>query len=194
MADTALVIEGVKETLAVMRKAEPEMYKALRADIRGIIQPAVSSIQSRVPKVAPLNGNQFGVGGMNHAGRTRYATPKVTIGFTPSKRSKFSAVQSLASVKVASPSGAVGFEIVDMAGRGTGKGRKATTRSRGWDTHPKGYRKNGQSDGIYQKLGRRASRYVYPAVESQRIAIETGIRSTIKKYEIALSRRLAGVK
>lgn len=194
MANETTVVYGVKETLAVMRKAEPQLYKDLRRDIRSIIQPAVSAIQSRVPKVAPLLGNQFGVGGMNHNGRTRYAVPKVTIAFTPSKRSRFSAVQSLASVKVTSPTNAVGFEIVDMAGRGTGKGRRATARSRGWASNPKGYEKNGQGQGMISSLGMSPSRYVYPAVESQTIAIESGVRATLMKYDAELSRRLAAAK
>ena len=53
--DDVVQFYGVKETIKLMRKFEPELLKDLRKEIRTITQPAVLAIKSGSPKVAPLS-------------------------------------------------------------------------------------------------------------------------------------------
>ena len=124
---------------------------------------ALSAIRSRIPSVSPLQGNQFGYGGMNHSGRTSYKIPKVSVSATPSKRLDFANQRSIVTIQVRSPKNGVGFEIIDMVGRG----KDANTS---------------KAQGMKKKLGGSPSRYVWKGFEQRREAITKAVVNILDRY------------
>lgn len=192
---------GVKETLKVLQQVEPEMYKQLRKDIRSITAPAVSRIKATVPSVAPLSG-------MNGNGRTQWGGVRVTTNITPSQRSRAfgSTTANLVAISSTGPTGAFGFNIADMAGRGSGRGRnpKAVTReyaykggSRMHHTDGNGikkpnrnYKYSTQGQAMIANLPNKPSRYVYPAIESQLPAIISQVAISLQGAAASINRKL----
>jgi len=191
MADEIVKFYGVKETIAEMRKFEPEMLKDLRKNIRQIAQPAVSQIRSNSPKVAPLSG-------MAGNGRTAYTTPKVNIRITPSGKSYGfgSTTANLVAITATGSGKYVGFDIADIAGRGPGGGQYARTRP---FVDPKTGRTvrrkiNGQGKNLIEVLNQRSknppSRYVYGGLEDKLPAIRAEVAKVIGKTMDDFTRRL----
>lgn len=152
-------VEGVQETLNILRKFQPEAIKELRSDIRNDpgLTAAVSSIQSSIPPVAPLSGM------MNHNGRTQYRIPKVAPSLRSPRRTMSSQEASLITLATTSPKDGIGFEIVDMAGRGAGA-------------------KSNRGRAMLANLARKASRFVYPGFEKREQNLEDGIKRILDKY------------
>lgn len=159
MSAIRLDVEGVAETLTAIRKIEPDGLKALRRDIQNDagVNSAISSIQSAVPVVAPLSGMA------NHTGRTQYRIPRVSTSLRSPRRAMTRAESSLITLVVSSPSAGVGFEIVDMAGRGQG-GRTARGRA------------------MISNLAKKASRFVYPGFEKRQQNVADGVKRILDKY------------
>lgn len=154
-----LDVEGVAETLAAIRRIEPDGLKALRRNIENdpSITGAISSIESEIPVVAPLSGM------MSHNGRTQYRIPRVSTSLRSPRRAMSRAESSLVTLVVSSPKSGVGFEIVDMAGRGSG------------GTSPRGR-------AMLANLAKKASRYVYPGFEKREKNVAEGIQRILNKY------------
>jgi hypothetical protein len=187
--DEIVKFYGVKETIAQMRKVEPEMLKDLRKSIRQIAQPAVSAIKSNSPKVAPLSG-------MAHNGRSAYSTPKVTIQITPAARSGFGrTTANLVAIKAEGSGKVYGFEIADMAGRANQDGKYQRTRSF-VDPRTGQYVKrriNGQGTNLIRVLNARygpGSRFVYKNLESRLPEIRREVAAVVEKSMNDFSRRL----
>lgn len=192
---------GVKETLKVLQQVEPETYKQLRKDIRLITAPAVSRIKATVPSVAPLSG-------MINNGRTQWGGVKVATNITPAQKSRAlgSTTANLVAISSTGPNGAFGFNIADMAGRGSGRGRnpkpvsreyayKNGTRSHHLDGNgikkPKhNYKYSTQGQALIANLPGRPSRYVYPAIESQLPAIISQVAVSIQDAAASINRKL----
>lgn len=157
--DIRVDVEGVEKTIDILRKTEPESLKEMRKEIRtnsGLVN-VMSSIKSEIPSVAPLSGFNA------HSGRTRYMTPAVKPQFNTRKMSGARAEQSLVTIVTAPPSSGVGFEIVDMAGRGPG----ART--------PNGAQ-------MIRNLSKAPSRYVYPGFFKKEEGLTNGVRQILEKY------------
>jgi septum formation topological specificity factor MinE len=187
--DDIVKFYGVKETIAQMRKVEPEMLKDLRRNIRQIAQPAVSAIKSNTPKVAPLSG-------MVHNGRSAWSVPKVTIQVTPGARSGFGrTTANLVAIKAEGSGKVYGFEIADMAGRANQDGKYQQTRS---FVDPRTgqfvkRRINGQGTNMIRVLNARygpASRFVYKNLEDKLPAIRREVAAVVQKTMDDFSRRL----
>lgn len=178
---------GVKETLKVLQQIEPEMYKQLRKDIRSITAPAVSSIKGAVPSVAPLSG-------MVHNGRTQWGGVRVSTSITPAQRSRAlgSTTANLVAINSTGPQAAFGFNLADMAGRGSGRGRnpKAVTRPYERNGRTVQHRLNGQGQAMIRNLAKQPSRYVYPAIESQLPAIITAVGNSLQNAANSINRKL----
>lgn len=178
---------GVKETLKVLQQIEPEMYKQLRKDIRSITAPAVSSIKSSVPSVAPLSG-------MMGNGRTAWSGVNVTTNITPAQRSRAlgSTTANLVAISSTGRNGKYGFNIADMAGRGTGQGRrpKSATRPYPYKNGTRQHRLNGQGQAMIRNLSARPSRYVYPAIEHQLPAIISRVATSLEQAANQINRKL----
>ena len=178
---------GVKETLKVLQQVEPEMYKQLRKDIRSITAPAVSGIKSTVPIVSPLSG-------MVHSGRTSWGHVKVTTSITPAQRSRAlgSTTANLVAIQATGPNNAFGFNIADMAGRGSGRGRnpKPITRVYERNGQPRQHRLNGQGQAMIRNLGGQPSRYVYPAIEHMLPSIISAVGVSLQQAATSINRKL----
>jgi hypothetical protein len=159
METVRIDVEGVQETINILRRIEPEAIKELRSDIKNDpgLNAAVSSIQSTIPPVAPLSGM------MNHNGRTQYRIPRVSTSFRSPRRTMSSAESSLITIVTSPPKDGVGFEIIDMAGRGAGA-RSARGRA------------------MIANLAKKASRYVYPGFEKKEQSLEAGVKRILDKY------------
>lgn len=187
--DEIVKFYGVKETIKLMRKVEPEMLKDMRKSIRTIAQPAVSAIKSRSPKVAPLSG-------MANNGRSGYTKPKVTIQVTPSARSSFGrTTANLVSISATGSGKQYGFDIADMAGKANQPGKYRQTRK---FVDPRTgnivrRRINGQGVNLIDKLNSRggpASRYVYRSIEDKLPAIRTEVAKVIERTMDDFTRRI----
>jgi hypothetical protein len=159
METVRIDVEGVQETLNILRRIEPDAIKELRKDIKNDpgLNGAISSIQANIPPVAPLSGM------MNHNGRTQYRIPKVSTSFKSPRRTMTRQESSLITIVTSPPKDGVGFEIVDMAGRGTGA---RTARGR----------------AMIANLAKKASRYVYPGFEQKEEGIVNGVNRILQKY------------
>lgn len=158
-------VQGVQDTITLLRKVEPESLKAMRKEIAGEpgLTAAVSQIKSQIPKVSPLQGNQFGYGGMLHNGRTRYRVPVVKVRTPLNTRLRGRAEKPIVSIDTISPSDGVGFEIIDMVGRG----RNANTR---------------KAQGMMRKLAGSPSRFVWKNFESRVAGIQKGLDDILQRY------------
>lgn len=158
METVRIDVEGVQETLNILRRIEPDSIKELRKDIKNDpgLNGAISSIQASIPPVAPLSGM------MNHNGRTQYRIPKVSTSFKSPRRT-MARESSLITIVTSPPKDGIGFEIVDMAGRGAG-GRSARGRA------------------MIASLAKKASRYVYPGFEQKQEGIVDGVNRILQRY------------
>jgi hypothetical protein len=179
MAD-AIVIKGAKEALTILRNTEPLIYKQLNKDIERIVKPAKTQIVSTTPFLAPLSG-------MMGSGRTSWTGVRVKTvkSFTAKSNSK------LVQLRVEGFPGA-GFEIADMAGRGSGRGRRPKDRTRVYPYKggSRSHRLNGQGQAMIQNLSGRASRYTYPAVERMLPNIQTQVLQSIEVAAAEVNRKL----
>jgi hypothetical protein len=162
-----LDVEGVAETLAAIRKIEPDGLKALRRDIRtdSGVTAAISSIESQVPPVSPLSGM------MNHGGKTQYRIPRVSVSLRSPRRAMSRNESSLITLVTSPPRGGIGFLLVDMAGRGS-SGRTARGRA------------------MIQNLKAKASRYVYPGFEKREKNVADGVQRILDKYAAQVNIKL----
>lgn len=192
---------GVKETLKVLQQVEPEMYKQLRKDIRQITASAVSSIRSNVPTVAPLSG-------MINPGRTGWSGVNVTTSITPAQRSRAfgSTTANLVAISSTGRNGQFGFNIADMAGRGSGRGRRprSVTREYAYKDGTRTHRLDGagirkpnhnykyatQGQALIANLSKKPSRYVYPAIESQLPTIINEVSISLQDAAESINRKL----
>ena len=179
MAESVTLV-GVKETLATLRTVEPDVYKQLTKDIETILKPAKQSIKRAIPSVAPLSG-------MMGNGRTSWSQVKVKTAKSLTAKSGSKLVQIVAQ----STNGA-GFEIADMAGRGSGRGRnpKSITREYGYKGGTRRHRINGQGQAMIRNLGSTASRYVYLSVEQQLPQIQSDVFKSLEIAAAVINRKL----
>ena len=159
MVAMRLDVEGVAETLATIRKIEPDSLKALRKEIKtdSGVSAAISSIQSQIPGVAPLSGM------MNHGGLTEYKVPRVSVSMRSPRRTMTRAESSLVTLVASPPKGSIGFLLVDMAGRGSGG-------------------KTARGQAMIRNLAKKASRYVYPGFEKREQNVADGVKRILDKY------------
>lgn len=159
MTSVKFDVEGVRDTINILRRIEPEAIKQLRSDIKNDpgLNAAASAIRSEIPPVAPLSGF------MSHNGRTSYRIPKVMPVFKPPRASLRSNEASLITLVTTPPKDGVGFEIVDMAGRGRGA-RSARGRA------------------MISRLASSPSRYVYKGFEKKEQNVEDGVKRILDKY------------
>lgn len=188
--DNIVKFYGVKETVALMRKFEPETLKDMRRSIRQIAQPAVSSIKTNSPKVAPLSG-------MAGLGRTGYSVPKINLRITPSGKSYGfgSTTANLVAITATGSGNQSGFDIADMAGRANNPGKYRQTRPfidpRTGQTVRR--RVNGQGANmirVLQSQSGKASRYVYKGIEEKLPQVRAEVAKVLERTMDDFSRRL----
>jgi hypothetical protein len=159
-------ITGIKETMSELKKLDPELLKQMRRDIKtepGLVN-AMSAIKSKAPAISPLRG-------MIHNGRTAYARPRVATSFKPSVRLDRAKERSIITINTTAPKNAIGFQIIDMVGRGS-------------------KRNTGKARGMQKGVGGRPSRYVWAAVEGKEQSLSNAVFSIITKYSNMANVRL----
>lgn len=185
MVDSVQLV-GVKETLAELKRVQPEVYKQLVKDIKRIAQPAVTRISNAIPSVAPLSG-------MNHNGKSAWSDVKVDVRVTPSSRAGMGGTEArLVQIETKSTGDHYGVEMADMAGRGSGTGRRPSNLSKPFERNGKTirYTKNGQGQAMIRNLRGSASRYVYPSVELVTPQIQSEVLQSLDKAALSINRKL----
>lgn len=179
MAESVTLV-GIKETLAILKNVEPEAYKQLNKDIERIVQPAKSQIVKTTPFLAPLSG-------MMGNGRTAYTGVRVKTSKSLTARSGSRLIQ----LRAEGFPGA-GFEIADMAGRGSGRGRrpKSVTRAYPYKGGTRTHRLNGQGQAMIRNLPSKASRFTYPAVEKMMPQIQADVFKSLEVAAAVINRKL----
>lgn len=181
-----VTLTGVPETVRELELFFPNLLKSMKKEIRTIVSPAISKINSSVPATAPLRG-------MMHSGRTQYGGAKANLGLPIAKINQEQDVHPLVQIQVKSPRGAAGFMIADMAGRGTGKGRRATDKS-ALITTASGreyrYTKRGQGQAMIRAMRAKASRFVYPGVERSLPSMTQQTVGVLQRYAAMVNRKI----
>ena len=152
-------IDGLGATINELKKFEPELFNQMKKEIANEpgVATVISEIKSNVPMVSPLRG-------MIHNGRTRYAIPKVRIFQRPrATLNRGAKERSLISFEAVSPGNAVGFEILDLVGRGP----DANSRN---------------AKGMLSKLEGQASRYVWKGYEKRKDGVSKAVLAIIERY------------
>jgi hypothetical protein len=194
MADVVVKYVGAKAMIQALQKLEPETYKQLRKDIRFITAPAVSAVKSNVPTISPFAG---GRDGFTHSGRTAWSGASVTTNITPAQKSRAygSTTSNLVAISATGQNKQFGFNILDMAGRGTGRGRnpKTQTKPYAYKGGTRSHRLNGQGQGMIEALNTRPSRYFYPAIENKLPDIRRRVEQVIDKVAADMNRRIGKI-
>jgi hypothetical protein len=190
---TSIRVEGLENTLAILKLVEPDSIKAIRSEIRSIVtgSGAVSKIRSRTPAIAPLSG-------MANNGPTKWAGVKsVSVSVLPRIAA---GKRSVPLVRIAASGGAtsLGFDYAELAGirrrppRARSKIRGGTTR--GSQKGDGSMALNGQGDNFIEYLearnGKSPGRFAFRAVFDTRRAIMAGIQRTLDKYAERINVRL----
>jgi len=187
---------GIKETLDQLRAVRPEAFKAMVDDIKQITSPAVTAIESAIPKIAPLSGrmrNGKTGGGMTHSGRSAWGVPQVKTKVTPAARAYFGTEAKLVQIQTTTSGKAYGIELADMAGRGSGRGRspKSETRVYAYKGTTRKHRLNGQGQAMIRALpGSKGSRFIYPAVEDKFPQMQAQVLKSLEKAAAKINRKL----
>lgn len=187
-------VEGLEQTLKILKEVEPESIKAIRKDVRKIItiSGVISSIKSRTPPVAPLSG-------MNHNGPTKWAgVQRITTNVLP--RTTALTKKSVPLVRIAATGGrdALGFDYAELAGI---RRRPPRARSKIRGTGTRGTQKgdgsialNGQGDKFIEMLearnGKTPGRFAYRALQAARGKISQGIQTVLDSYAQKVNRKL----
>lgn len=165
--DIAFDVQGIQDTVALLRKVEPDSLKALRKEILNEpgLTAAVSAIKSQVPQVSPLQGRREskGRGGMLHNGRTSYVVPSVKARSPLNTNLRGRNQKTIVSIDTITPYNAIGFEIIDLVG----SGKNANTK---------------KAIAMRRKLGGTPSRYVYKNFEQRVPGIQQGLTNILRRY------------
>jgi hypothetical protein len=163
---SSIKVTGIKETIAELKKLDPDLLKQMRKDIKnepGIVN-AMSAIKSKAPSISPLKG-------MMHGGRTGYGKPRVATSFRPGTRLDRAKERSIVTINTTPPKNAIGFQIIDMVGRG----KRANSA---------------KAKGMARRLGGQPSRYVWKAVENKEAGMSQAVVNIIDDYSKKANVRL----
>lgn len=181
------VVYNAKELVKALNELEPGMKNAMVREMRKIAQPSIKAIKSAVPAVVPLSGmSQI----KNPNSRLAWGADKKpdAVGFSfKTKASKKFAVTSLARLVVQSAATA----MADTAGKGSGVPVRTVTRPYAYRGGERTHRVTTQGSTMIRKLrARRASNFVYPAVEQSLPMLRQEIKLIIEKYAAKVNRKI----
>jgi hypothetical protein len=188
---------GVNETLAELRAVEPTVYNQMIADVKRIMQPTVTAIESNIPKISPLYSATRGRNGMDHNGRSALVPVKVTPRVFRAGRASFGTEAKFVQIVAESIGNKFGFEMIDMAGRGNGQGRRSASRTKSYPYKggTRTHRINGQGAAMIRKLDSKGkgSRYTYPAAEASFLGVQAQVLKTVDVAVGKINRRLGRI-
>lgn len=180
MAD--VVYSNVRELHRRLDAIDPALKKAMVKDAKLAAKPLQTGIKAAIPTVSPLSG-------ANNSGRLGWGSTKpvksVTISYRTG-RSKTTAITSLLSVKVNSPSVA----LMDYAGRKPRGPVRQVTRPYAYKGTTRQHRVNGQGEAMMDRLNmlRRASRFAWPAAERALPAVQAQVKGILDRAQQRISR------
>jgi hypothetical protein len=177
-----------------LRETEPSLLREFRRELKAIAKPVNQQIKANIPSVEPLSG----MSAINNQGRLRWASPgsrgatggrvksagvNSTTVSSSLKSGARSLTASLLSIRINNPSVA----MADMAGRNGGGGKRGmsreyTYRKRNGDIVKRKHRVTTQGQIMIQKLGGRASRYGWSALEARFDDVQREVNKVIEKY------------
>lgn len=180
---------GLPKLKRQLTAAEKQFIKDLRRNARTELGPIISKVRSQIPAVAPISG-------MDHAGRTKWARPKVSSYANPRARAKRGrSTVPIVGIRATSPSGAVGFQYGELAGI---RRKPPKPVSKGWNSTSPGYhsyRVNGQGEAMIQRLEKirvKPGRFFYKNVAKYLPEIRTRMRGIVEDSVKDLNRKLEG--
>ena len=177
---TQVKVYGVEQTVAELRRFQPDAIKELRKDLRVSAKPIASAIKAYIPSSAPLRG-------MNHSGRTSWQPEnvKVAVKTSFSKRAARNEV-SIVSIVVGGKKGtdgAAGLQIADMAGIAN-KPTRGVTKKYVRNGKTVYHKKNGQGKALIEYLNGRyssASRFVWRGAQTQLPSVRAAVLASLEK-------------
>ena len=196
MAQSVQLI-GVKETLEELRAVQPTVYNQMVADVKRIMEPTVTAIENNIPKISPLYSTKRGRSGMDHNGRSALVPVKVTPRVFRAGRASFGTEAKFVQITAESTGDKFGFEMIDMAGRGSGQGRRAAsvTKPYSYKGGSRTHRLNGQGAAMIRKLDSKGkgSRYTYPAAEASFVKVQAQVLRTVDIAVGKINRKLGRI-
>lgn len=185
MADD--IVYNAKELVKALNQLEPGMKNAMVKEMRKIAQPSIRAIKSAVPKTVPLSGmSQLKNPNSRLAWGAVRKPDAVGLKFKTKASKKF-AVTSLVNLIVESGATA----MADVAGKGSGVPVRTVTRSYAYRGGERTHRVTTQGATMIRKLkSRRASNFVYPAVEKSLPMLKQEIKLIIERYAAKVNRKL----
>jgi hypothetical protein len=181
-----ILVSDIRDLQRRLRDIDPDLRKQLMRDAKTVGKQAESAIKSAIPSTSPLRlSNSRGRLAWDHQVNAKgVAMPadKTMVQFRTS-RSGSSAVTSLVSVKVMAPMTVIA-DIAGRSGRAIDKGYKNSGYSRPFMRNGVQVRMklNGQGAGMIRKLGGGASRFAWPAIEKDKVRLESEVRAIINRY------------
>lgn len=189
-AGESTVIKGAKETLAALRKLNPELRKQLTRDLKEVSKPMVEGMKLRIKELAPP------VGSLDHSGRTNWDNgkyrsanikPDNVIAKLSSGRSRRTAVTSLFAVWVRSPMAS----IIGVIGKGSMVPHRAVTREYEWRGTTRRHKNNGQGEKLLSFVDNHGERnWFYREAEKTMPNVERQVKLTWETYSKKVSRKL----
>jgi hypothetical protein len=185
-----------------LKEIEPSLLNEMRGKIRQIAKPIDTQIKANIPKSPPMSGmggvvyyKKSGTYAINE-GRLRWdgqglnpTTGKLRKKYPPTattitqqiKPTGKSLTTPLAKIIMQSAAAS----MADMAGRvnqGRPVSREYFIRLRNGELQKRRHRVTSQGQQFISNLGRRASRYGWPALENKLTEVEREIEKVIEKY------------
>jgi hypothetical protein len=181
MVESVRVV-GLDDALRIIKDTESATYKDLISNIKGILEPTRTKIVRSVPFMPPLSG-------MLHNGRTAWTGIEAITEVTPFSYRGSSGSRRVVSIGIFGKPGA-GFEIADMAGRKSTVGRSGLSREYTRGGRRIRHRLNGQGTSLINNIPNKPSRYAYPAVEKDFLAVQVRILKMLDSTVAKINRRL----
>lgn len=168
-ADYTIQTDGLAQVVVRLNRLDPGLRKEIQAQMKQEANPLIAAARSLLPAVSPLDNWYNWPRGLGpYTQKKAAAGVKVTYqGSSKGNRIPLLTFQQTSAVGA----------IVDMAGRagGTGKG------SEGGDRGEK------MIDALNRRMGRRASRTMYPALEAKMPSVMKGLQdavdATVRKFQ-----------
>lgn len=181
-------VYGVEDTIATLRKLEPELYKQAVKDMKVAAEPIAQSIRDYIPNDPPLRG-------FRHKGRTSWnrSAIKVKVSVSFAKKTIQNEKPLVKIIVNGKTPGMAGLFIADMAGKRNKISRSGSTRTYIRRGKERTHRHNGQGESMIDYLNGfwgTASRFVWRAANLHRDKAQISIIATVDKISKDFNKRL----
>lgn len=211
---TGLYITDYEELIREMNRIQPSLVKSLQSDFTRIAKPVQTNVKNGIPISTPTSGIHKNRKSNTISGFTPRVVPgRLTWGANSQNKNT-----PVRSVKIEKPSAYKARRVMsknrlpatsiarlrvdnaavvmaDMAGR-SGKyvNKRPITREYKYSRSASGVRKhriNGQGKAMIRALNTRPSRFVWPAADKSRSAVQMQTRIVLEKAYASINRKLS---